>query len=47
MGTTFFSYRCNTEFSMKKPDIEIDDYERKKQHDVDSGDNLEGNETCE
>lgn len=47
MGTTIFSYRCNAEFSMKKPELDIGDYEKEKLSEVDSGDITEGNEASE
>ena len=47
MGITMFALRCNAEFSMKKPEIEIGDYEKEKLSEVDSGDCAEGNEAAE
>ena len=38
---------CNAEFGMKNPEIEIENYEIEKLHEVDSGDSADGNEACE
>ncbi len=47
MSSTRFLLRCNAEFSMKAPEIEIGDYDRTKLLDVDSDDESEGNEASE
>ena len=47
MKSVFFALRYNTEFSMKTPEMDIENYEDEKLHDVDSGDNAEGNEASE
>ncbi len=47
MGITLFAIKCNAEFSIKKPEIDIGDYEKEKMHEVDSGDISDGNKTSE
>ncbi len=47
MNSVLFALRCNTEFSMKKPEVDIEDYEKERLTDVDSGDSSEGNEASE
>ena len=47
MSSVLFAIRCNTEFAMKKPEVDIEDYEKERLTDVDSGDSSEGNEASE
>ncbi len=47
MSSVLFAKRCNTEFAMKKPEVDIEDYEKERLTDVDSGDSSEGNEASE
>ena len=47
MKSPLFILRCNTEFSMKTPEVDIENYEDEKLHEVDIGDSAEGNEASE
>ncbi len=47
MATAVLSCRHNAEFSMKTPEIEIENYDEEKLLDVDGDDKEEGNEASE